>query len=273
MYFEINLDDGNDVSVISPFLHWAAGSGVGSSSGGSGIATSHLSVGSAGSLKPRELRGTKEGWGLGACHPTRPRKERNAMTEHTIGTREEWLAARLELLEAEKELPRRSDELARRRQELPRVRVDKEYRFETDEGSASLADLFAGRSQLSSTTFMFGPTTRRGVRPPRRPRTGSTATSSILRSMTSRFRRCRGRRLSSSRRTSGGCGGRFPQASSRSSHFNVDFATPSSHGPAHARPIALHRVSVFGTDDRSRLAPPSTLDHESASPGPVLRDL
>ncbi|HME03718.1 MAG TPA: DUF899 family protein, partial [Solirubrobacteraceae bacterium] len=73
------------------------------------------------------------------------------------GTREEWLAARLELLEAEKELTRRSDELARRRQELPWVRVDKEYRFETDEGGASLADLFRGRSQLLVYHYMFGP--------------------------------------------------------------------------------------------------------------------
>jgi predicted dithiol-disulfide oxidoreductase (DUF899 family) len=89
--------------------------------------------------------------------PTRTRKERNAMTEHTIGTREQWLAARLELLEAEKELTRRSDELARRRQELPWVQIDKEYRFETDEGSASLADLFRGRSQLLVYHFMFGP--------------------------------------------------------------------------------------------------------------------
>ena len=79
------------------------------------------------------------------------------MTKHMTGTREEWLAARLELLAAEKELTRRSDELARRRQELPWVRVDKEYRFETDEGSASLADLFRGRSQLLVYHFMFGP--------------------------------------------------------------------------------------------------------------------
>ena len=78
------------------------------------------------------------------------------MTTHMTGTREEWLAARLELLEAEKELTRRSDELARRRQELPWVRIDKEYRFETDEGSASLADLFRGRSQLLVYHFMFG---------------------------------------------------------------------------------------------------------------------
>jgi predicted dithiol-disulfide oxidoreductase (DUF899 family) len=79
------------------------------------------------------------------------------MTDHTTGTREEWLAARLELLEAEKELTRRSDELTRRRQELPWVRIDKEYRFETDEGTASLADLFSGRSQLLVYHFMFGP--------------------------------------------------------------------------------------------------------------------
>jgi predicted dithiol-disulfide oxidoreductase (DUF899 family) len=79
------------------------------------------------------------------------------MTKHMIATRKEWLAARLELLEAEKELTRRSDELARRRQALPWVRVDKEYRFETDAGSASLADLFGGRSQLLVYHFMFGP--------------------------------------------------------------------------------------------------------------------
>jgi predicted dithiol-disulfide oxidoreductase (DUF899 family) len=78
-------------------------------------------------------------------------------TTHTIGTREEWLAARLPLLEAEKELTRRGDELAQRRQELPWVRIDKAYRFDTDEGSASLADLFRGRSQLLIYHFMFGP--------------------------------------------------------------------------------------------------------------------
>ena len=79
------------------------------------------------------------------------------MTKHQTGTCQEWLTARLELLKAEKELTRRSDELARRRQELPWVRIDKEYRFETDQGSASLADLFRGRSQLIVYHFMFGP--------------------------------------------------------------------------------------------------------------------
>jgi predicted dithiol-disulfide oxidoreductase (DUF899 family) len=79
------------------------------------------------------------------------------MPNHTTGTREEWLNARLELLNAEKELTRQSDELARRRQELPWVRIDKDYRFDTDEGAASLADLFRGRSQLLIYHFMFGP--------------------------------------------------------------------------------------------------------------------
>jgi predicted dithiol-disulfide oxidoreductase (DUF899 family) len=79
------------------------------------------------------------------------------MTAHKTASRDEWLAARLELLEAEKALVRRSDEVARQRQELPWVRIDKNYRLETDEGSASLADLFRGRSQLLVYHFMFGP--------------------------------------------------------------------------------------------------------------------
>ena len=83
--------------------------------------------------------------------------EKNQMNHPRVVSRAEWLAARLDLLKAEKELTRRSDELALRRQELPWVRIDKEYRFETDEGSASLADLFRGRSQLLVYHFMFGP--------------------------------------------------------------------------------------------------------------------
>jgi predicted dithiol-disulfide oxidoreductase (DUF899 family) len=77
--------------------------------------------------------------------------------KHAVGTPEQWLAARLELLKEEKALTRRGDELARRRRELPWVRVEKDYRFATDEGSASLADLFRGRSQLLVYHLMFGP--------------------------------------------------------------------------------------------------------------------
>ena len=79
------------------------------------------------------------------------------MTKHKTGTRKEWLAARVDLLQAEKELTRQSDEIAQRRQELPWVRIEKEYHFETDDGKATLADLFKGRSQLLVYHFMFGP--------------------------------------------------------------------------------------------------------------------
>ncbi len=79
------------------------------------------------------------------------------MTAHITATRTEWLAARMALLEAEKDLTRRSDELARQRQALPWVRIEKAYRFDTDDGEATLADLFRGRSQLLVYHFMFGP--------------------------------------------------------------------------------------------------------------------
>lgn len=79
------------------------------------------------------------------------------MAQHRTGTREEWLAARRALLEAEKDLTRRNDALAAERQALPWVRIDKPYAFETDEGNATLADLFRGRSQLLVYHFMFGP--------------------------------------------------------------------------------------------------------------------
>src|SRR5438477_11333638 len=90
------------------------------------------------------------------------REKRRIIMNRKTGTRTEWLAARLELLKAEKELTRRSDELARKRQELPWVRIDKDYHFETDEGKASLADIFRGRSQLLVYHFMFGPDYKAG---------------------------------------------------------------------------------------------------------------
>jgi predicted dithiol-disulfide oxidoreductase (DUF899 family) len=92
----------------------------------------------------------------------REMKAKLAAVQHKVGTREEWLAARLKLLKEEKEHSRRGDELAQKRQELPWVRVDKAYRFETDEGGAALADLFRGRSQLLVYHFMFGPDYKAG---------------------------------------------------------------------------------------------------------------
>ncbi|NKK67758.1 DUF899 domain-containing protein [Rhizobium leguminosarum] len=79
------------------------------------------------------------------------------MTAQLNATRQQWLAARLDLLEEEKELTRQSDALAMKRQQLPRVRIDKQYRFDTDRGNVSLKDLFGGRSQLLVYHFMFGP--------------------------------------------------------------------------------------------------------------------
>jgi len=76
---------------------------------------------------------------------------------HKVVSQKEWLEARLELLKAEKELTRRSDELAQQRQQLPWVRIEKNYRFNTDDGEVSFADLFKGRSQLLIYHFMFGP--------------------------------------------------------------------------------------------------------------------
>jgi len=84
-------------------------------------------------------------------------KKHSKEVKHKVGTRKEWLAARLKLLDAEKEHTRRGDELTLMRQQLPWVRTDKDYRFETDEGRASLSDLFRGRSQLLIYHLMFGP--------------------------------------------------------------------------------------------------------------------
>src|SRR4030088_1060999 len=97
------------------------------------------------------------------------------MTTHKTGTREQWRAARLKLLDAEKALTRQSDELARRRQELPWVRVEKDYRFDTDQGKASLAGLFQGRRSFSSIPSCAGRITRRAAFPARRSPTASTA--------------------------------------------------------------------------------------------------
>jgi predicted dithiol-disulfide oxidoreductase (DUF899 family) len=93
---------------------------------------------------------------------TNPRRRRRAVADHKVGTREEWLAARDELLKREKEHTRLGDEIARARRDLPWVRVEKDYRFETDDGEKSLAELFDGRSQLLVYHFMFGPSYKAG---------------------------------------------------------------------------------------------------------------
>ena len=140
------------------------------------------------------------------------------MTKHMTGTRDEWLKARLDLLEAEKELTRRSDELAQRRQELPWVRISKEYRFGTDEGSATLKDLFQGRSQLLIYHFMFGPDYMAGC--PSCSMIGFTVHLANHDVMLWAVSRAPAAKLQAYKRRMGWS---FPWASSHGSDFNADF--------------------------------------------------
>src|SRR5947199_4171184 len=96
------------------------------------------------------------------CQAKEEKTMSKTMTNHRIGTREEWLAAREKLLAREKEHTRLGDEIAQQRRELPSVRVEKEYRFDTDDGTRTLAELFDGRSQLLVYHFMYGPSYQTG---------------------------------------------------------------------------------------------------------------
>ena len=143
--------------------------------------------------------------------------------QHQVVSREEWLAARLALLKDEKELTRRSDELARRRQELPWVRIDKDYRFETDEGAPRWPISSEGARNCLSTTSCSGPTTRRGVRPARRSRTGSTASSSTWRNHDVTLLAVSRAPLAKLQAYKRRMGWTFPWASSLGGDFNYDF--------------------------------------------------
>src|SRR5450432_2965902 len=145
------------------------------------------------------------------------------MTHHMTGTREEWMTARLDLLEAEKDLTRRSDEVARRRQELPWVRVDKEYRFETAEGSASLADLFRGRSQLLVYHFMFGPDYKAGCPSCSSIADGFNGVAVHLMNHDVAFSAVSRAPLTKVHAFKQRMGWTFPWASASSSDFNIDF--------------------------------------------------
>ena len=108
----------------------------------------------------------------------------HGLEDRQVVSQDEWVAARLALLNEEKELTRRSDEIARRRQSLPWVKIEKDYRFETQEGKVSLADLFKGARNWSSTTSCSGPATPPGVRPARRRPTVSMGFSRTWRPAT-----------------------------------------------------------------------------------------
>jgi predicted dithiol-disulfide oxidoreductase (DUF899 family) len=169
------------------------------------------------------------------------------MPEHATGTREDWLAARIELLRAEKELTHRSDDVARQRQALPWVRVEKDYRFHGDDGEASLADLFGGRSQLLVYHFMFGPGYGAGC-----PACSSIADgfngfvvhlenhdvafSAVSRAPLEKIQAYK-RRL----------GWTFPWVSSRESDFNYDFNTSFTEEQLRGEPIDYN----YESKDRS----------------------
>ena len=176
------------------------------------------------------------------------------MTEHNVGTREEWLAARSDLLVREKELTRRNDELARERRELPWVRIDKDYRFDTEQGTTSLPELFDGRSQLIAYHFMFGPAYDAGC-----PVCSSAADSfggavAHLRARDTTFlciSRAPLEKLVAYRRRMGWS---FPWVSSHGSDFNFDFG--ASHTEEEMRPfleggvppVVVELSAACGTD-------------------------
>jgi predicted dithiol-disulfide oxidoreductase (DUF899 family) len=190
------------------------------------------------------------------------------MPEHTVGTREEWLRARKELLEREKALTRRSDELARERRDLPWVRVDKDYRFETNEGAKTLAELFDGRSQLLVYHFMFGPTVEGW------PEAGCEGCSYTADSLDGSLphlenhdvtfvatSRAPLERLNAYKRRMGWS---FPWVSSEDSDFNLDFSVfteeerrtgqgfnfaTAKHADIDLRTTELHGLSAFALED------------------------
>jgi len=193
------------------------------------------------------------------------------MTEHTIGTRQEWLAARRELLAAEKQHTRRGDELARRRRELPWVRVDKEYGFDADDGRKTLAELFDGRSQLLVYHFMFGPEYEAGCPSCSSIADGFNGFHVHLANRAGATFLCVSRaplaKLQAYKRRMGWT---FPWVSSAPSDFNYDFA--ASFTPAQLREGGEYNFATFG--DRTPLfdADSGPLAETAASTGADLSE-
>jgi predicted dithiol-disulfide oxidoreductase (DUF899 family) len=197
------------------------------------------------------------------------------MTEHKVGTREEWRVARDVLLQREKELTRRNDELARERCELPWVRVDEEYTFETDAGAKTLAELFDGRSQLVVYHFMFGPRYTAGC-----PVCSSAADTfdGAVEHLKARdvtflcISRAPLERLQAYRRRMGWS---FPWVSSRDSDFNFDFdvsATEEQIAPfleGDVPPVLAQMATACGTDPAGYLTEQQGLSAFALSDGVV----
>jgi predicted dithiol-disulfide oxidoreductase (DUF899 family) len=178
------------------------------------------------------------------------------MITHKTGTREEWLAARLELLDAEKALTRQSDEIAQKRQDLPWVRVGKDYSFDTDEGRASLADLFRGRSQLLVYHFMFGPDYKAGCPSCSMIADGfdgfavhlanhDVALTAVSRAPLAKLNTYKER-----------MGWTFPWASSHGGDFNFDFNVSYTEAQEKAGPVEYNYARGAHAMDLSPIPPP-----------------
>jgi len=196
------------------------------------------------------------------------------MTEHKVGTREEWLDARQDLLEREKELTRRNDELARRRRELPWVRVDKDYRFETDDGAKTLAELFDGRSQLVVYHFMFGPEYTAGC--PVCSSAADTFSGAVehLKARDVTFGCVSRAPLERLRAYKERMGWRFPWASSLGTDFNFDYGV--SHTKEQLAPVLTadlgpvpELAAACGTDSAGYMAEGPGLSAFALSDGAV----
>jgi predicted dithiol-disulfide oxidoreductase (DUF899 family) len=187
------------------------------------------------------------------------------MSPHPTATREQWLAARLEMLDAEKELTRRSDELARQRQALPWVPVETEYRFQTEDGPASLADLFGGRSQLLVYHFMFGPDFTAGCPSCSAIADGFDGSVAHLQNHDVAFvavSRAPVDKLTAYKRRMGWS---FPWASSQDSEFNYDFNT--SFTEEQMRGVVEYNFTDRDMSSVETLGPDSTAAQHGASAG------
>jgi predicted dithiol-disulfide oxidoreductase (DUF899 family) len=179
------------------------------------------------------------------------------MTDHEIGTREEWVAARERLLVREKEHTRLGDELARQRRELPWVRVEKDYRFDTEDGEKSLVELFDGRSQLLVYHFMFGPSYEAGCTTCSSIADGFDGVGAHLKARDATMLCVSQAPLEKLQAYKGRMGWRFPWVSAARSDFNVDLGFSRSEENAREAiepildvlpPIAARNAKDAGTD-------------------------
>ena len=197
------------------------------------------------------------------------------MPEHKVGTREQWLKARNALLEREKELTRRNDELARERRQLPWVPIEKEYSFETEDGTKTLAELFDGRSQLLVYHFMFGPEYDAGCPVCSSAADGFDAAVPHLRARDVTFLCISRARLDKLQAYKRRMGWSFPWVSSSATDFNFDFdvsATKEQLAPLleHGAPPVLTRLAAeCGTDPPGYVAEQQALSAFALSDGVV----